>query len=404
MKEFISVVEARSLILGTLSPMPTERVTPLDHLGRTLAESVRSRENIPPFANSAMDGFAVRVQDVQSLPSTLRVIEEIPAGSYPQKSVEPGTCARIMTGAPFPEGADAVAPVEWTEAAGEGKVRFNKAPEPGEHVRVAGQDAREGELMFEPGQVITPPVVGMLATLGYPDVAVYQKPRVAVISTGDELVDPASPLGPGQIRDSNGPALAAQVCSAGGDALPPLHARDTRESIRAVIEQALDADMLLFSGGVSVGDYDLVKQVLDDTGMELFFWKVRQRPGKPLAFGMLQGRYVFGLPGNSVSSAMCFEQYVRPALAKMLGRREVLRPRHAARLAAPTPKKKAGLHYFARGIAFFDEDGCLRVRATGPQGSNLYSSVVRANCIFHMPEAMKDPADGAVVHVEWLLW
>ena len=403
MKEFISVEEARSIILGQMEALPAERVAWHEALGRTLAEAIRSRDNIPPFDNSAMDGYAVRSADLQTLPASLSVIEDIPAGTFPQKTVVPGTCARIMTGAPFPEGADAVAPVEWTEAGEEGQVQFNRAPQPREHVRDAGQDVRAGALVFEPGQVVTPPVVGMMMTLGYPDVAVAQRPRVAVISTGDELVDASEALGPGKIRDSNGPALAAQVVSAGGEALPPFHAQDNPESIRAVVEAALDADVLLFSGGVSVGSYDFVKQVLDEMGMALLFWKVRQRPGKPLAFGLLQGRRVFGLPGNPVSSAICFEQYVRPALAKMLGRRVLLRPLHAARLAAPTPKKP-GLHYFARGIASFDEAGCLRVRDTGPQASNLYSSMVKANCFFHMPEAMEAPPVDTVVEVEWLDW
>ena len=404
MKKFISVAEARSIILGEIAPLPAERVAWTEALGRTLAESIRSRDNIPPFDNSAMDGYAVRTDDLRTLPAMLPVIEDIPAGVFPEKTVVPGTCARIMTGAPFPDGADAVAPVEWTEAAEDHAVRFNQAPTPGQHVRAAGQDVQDGELVFEPGQVVTPPTIGMLMTLGYPEVVVAQQPRVAVISTGDELVDASEALRPGKIRDSNGPALMAQVISAGGAPLPPLRADDSEQSIRAVVEQALEADVLLFSGGVSVGDYDFVKQVLDEVGMELLFWKVRQRPGKPLAFGLLRDRYVFGLPGNPVSSAICFEQYVRPALAKMQGRRELLRPRHAARLAAPTPKK-ARLHYFARGLAFFDEaDGRLLVRDTGPQASNLYSSMVKANCLFHMPEDMVDPPVGAPVEVEWLDW
>ena len=403
MKKFISVVEARSIILGVMPSMPVERVAWAEALGRTLTQPIRSRDNIPPFDNSAMDGFAVRADDLQTLPATLSVIEDIPAGAFPEKTVVPGTCARIMTGAPFPEGADAVAPVEWTETAEDGTVQFNQAPAPGQHVRAAGEDVQDGELVFEPGQVITPPTIGMLTTLGFAEVEVARRPRVAVISTGDELVDPSEDLRPGKIRNSNGPALAAQVISAGGTVLPPLHARDNVASIRAVVEQALDADVLLFSGGVSVGDYDFVKQVLDEMGMELLFWKVRQRPGKPLAFGLLRDRYIFGLPGNPVSSAICFEQYVRPALAKMLGRRELLRPRHTARLDATTPKKP-GLHYFARGRAFFDDAGTLRVRDTGPQASNLYSSMVKANCLFHMPEAMENPPVNTVVHLEWLVW
>ena len=403
MKTFIAIEEARTIILDAVARGPEERVKLEAALGRTLAEPVISRDAIPPFDNSAMDGFAVRTGDLGRLPATLRIIEDIPAGSFPQRAVVAGTCARIMTGAPFPDGADAVVPVEWTEGDDDKTVQFNRAPEAGQHVRLSGKDVQVGERVIEAGEVITPPVVGMLATLGYPEVAVVARPRVAVISTGDELVDVGQSLDPGQIRDGNGPALAAQARSAGASVLPPLRAGDAQASIRAVIEEASGAQVLIFSGGVSVGEYDFVKQVLDDMGMELDFWKVRQRPGKPLAFGRLQDRIIFGLPGNPVSSSMCFEQYVRPALAKMLGRRTVLRARHPAVLAAPT-RKVSGLHFFARGQAFFGEDGRLYARDTGPQASNLYSSVVRANCIIHLPEAMEEAETGTPVEVEWLVW
>jgi len=403
MREFIPFEDARRLVVEAVPQQPVVRVGLADALGRTLAQPVRSRDTIPPFDNSAMDGFAVRTADFADLPVVLSVLEDIPAGSVPQQEVQPGTCSRIMTGAQFPSGADAVVPVEWTEPAGEGRIRFLRAPTPGQHVRQAGRDITDGQLVFAPGQRVTPPVVGMLATLGFAAVDVRVPPHVAVISTGNELVDAAMTPGPGQIRNANGPALAAQVTSAGGVSFPPLLARDDEAHIRAVIEQALAADMLVFSGGVSVGDYDFVKQVLDAMGMELVFWKVQQRPGKPLAFGLLQGKPVFGLPGNPVSSAMCFEQYVRPALAQMLGRQEVFAPLHPARLTAPT-RKMAGLHYFARGHATVDAEGSLLVRDTGPQGSHLYSSVVQANCIFHMPPEMESPAPGTQVLVEWLRW
>ncbi len=403
MREFISFEAARTLVLETVPRQPAVRLPVSEALGRTLAETIHSRDDIPPFPNSAMDGYAVRVADLRRLPATLRIVEDIPAGTFPQRVVAPGTCARIMTGAPFPEGADAVAPVEWTTTGKEGTVQFHRAPAPGQHVRPAGQDVRQDEVVFEAGQVVTPPVVGMLATLGFAAVPVRVPPRVAVVATGDELVGAEATPGPGQIRDSNGPALRAQVRTAGGEPMPPLLARDNLASIRAVVARALEADVLVFSGGVSVGQYDFIKKVLDEAGMALLFWKVRQRPGKPLAFGMLQGKPVFGLPGNPVSSAMCFEAYVRPALAQMLGRRTVVRPRHPATLSAPV-RKVAGLHYFARGIAAFDDAGRLCVRDTGPQGSNIYSSVVRANCIIHLPPEMEDPPAGTAVTVEWLPW
>ncbi len=403
MQTFIGTEEARTLILDAVSPMRSEAVNLTDALGRTLAEPLRSRDDIPPFDNSAMDGFAVRVADLKSLPAVLAVIEDIPAGAFPSKAVQPGTCARIMTGAPFPQGADAVVPVEWTEPVDGGDVRFLRAPSDGQFVRHAGRDVQKGTVVVGAGAVVTPPVVGMAATLGYAAVEVSVRPRVAVVATGDELVPPGADLQPGQIRDSNGPALAAQAHAAGAEVWPTFHAPDDEAVLRATIERALAADVLIFSGGVSVGDYDLVKQVLDDLGMELLFWKVRQRPGKPLAFGLLDGKPIFGLPGNPVSSAMCFEQYVRPALAKMLGRQEVHRPRHPATLAEATAKVP-GLHFFTRGFARFNKQGLLEVRDTGPQGSNLYSSVVKANCIIHLPEAWEEAPAGSAVEIEWLRW
>lgn len=403
MQEFISVDEARIIELETVEEQSIERVPLSEAQGHTLAESIRSRDAIPPFDNSAMDGYAVRASDVEDVPVVLRVVEEIPAGAVPEKALEAGTCAQIMTGAPLPDGADAVIPVEWTERTGDDEVRIERPAETGRYVRPAGQDVQADEQMFEAGRVVTPAVIGMLATLGVAEVAVRVPPRVAVIATGDELVPAASDLEPGQIRNANGPALAAQVRTAGAVPLSPLLARDDKADIRRAVEEALAADVLIFSGGVSVGAYDLVKQVLDEMGLELHFWKVRQRPGKPLAFGTLQGKPVFGLPGNPVSSAMCFEQHVRPALAKMLGRRPLMRPRHPAVLDAPTPKPE-GLHVFARGVASFGEDGRLHVRDTGPQASNLYSSVVKANCIIHLPEGMTDPEPGTEVEIEWLDW
>ncbi len=403
MQTLISVEKARSLILDVVRALPVETIRFDASLGRTLAEDLVSRDDIPLFANSAMDGFALLAEDVAGGEAILEVIDDIPAGAVPSRDVTRGTCARIMTGAPVPAGADAVAPVEWTEALPDGRVRIKRSPSRGLHIRAAGQDARRGQRMVDAGEVVTPPGIGMLATLGYATVAVRRAPVVAVIATGDELLHPSEPLAPGKIRNSSGYALCAQAAAAGAAPLPPLLARDNPESIQSVIQQALAADVLVFSGGVSVGDYDLVKQQLDEAGMQLVFWKVKQRPGNPLAFGLLQGKPVFGLPGNPVSSAMCFEQYVRPALAKMLGRSTLGRPRHPALLAADTAKV-AGLHFFCRGIARYEADGRLTVRDTGSQASNLYSSVLAANCIIHLPEAWAEAKAGAEVEIEWLRW
>ena len=403
MQVFISVEEARSLILDTISVQESTRVALDESLGRTLAVDIESKESIPPFNNSGMDGYAVVSEDFQSIPVTLEVLDEIPAGAVSEVVVKPGTCSKIMTGAPMPAGADSVAPVEWVIEDNKTHVSFGKAPVFGSNVRKAGQDVEAGEIVIRQGKTVTPPVVGMLATLGYATVDVVIPPTIAVIATGDELIAPGESLTPGKIRNSSGYALSSQVRACGGNVIPPLLARDNKESIRRTVEQALAADVLVFAGGVSVGDYDLVKNVLDDMGMEMLFWKVRQRPGKPLAYGILHGKPVFGLPGNPVSSAICFDQYVRPAIYTMLGHRERLRPRVKARLSKDTPKVK-GLHFFARGIGFYDESNRLCVHDTGPQGSNLYSSMVKANCIIHLEEEWEEASAGTEVNIEWITW
>jgi len=403
MREFISVEEARSIILEQVTPLPVERVSLAEALGRRLAEAVVSRDDIPPFPNAAMDGYAVRLADVQQVPATLRVVADVGAGQLPPASIPPGACIRIMTGAPVPAWAEAVVPVEWTEAGANGTVRILQAPAAGENIRPAGQDVRAGERFFEVGQRITPPVVAMLATLGVAEVPVFRRPRVAIVATGDELIDAGQPLTPGHIRDSAGPGLAAQARWLGAEGVGPLRVPDDRAALEQAVEQALEADVLVFSGGVSVGLYDLVRQVLDGRGTQWLFWKIRQRPGKPMAFGLLEGKPVFGLPGNPVSSALCFDQYVAPALRRMQGQQEVLRPRFPAVLEAPTPKK-AGLHFYVRGVARPGGDGRLLVRDTGPQGSNLYHSMVRANCLIHLPEALEEAPAGLEVEIEWLPW
>ena len=255
-------------------------------------------------------------------------------------------------------------------------MQFNCAPETGAYVRCAGDDVEEGQELAATGTVVTPPVVGMMARLDYDEVAVAVAPHVAVVATGDELVPAGQAPGPGQIRDANGPALVAQ---------------------------ARAADVLLISGGMSMGTYDFVRGVLEEMGMAWRFWKVRQRPGKPLGFGVLEGAPVFGLPGNPVSSSVCFEQYVRPALAKMLGRAAIDLPLHTAVLAEPI-RIAAGLHYFARGVAEADAGGRLVVRPAGAQGSHVFSSMVRANCFIHIPEDVEDPPAGTRVQIEWLPW
>lgn len=404
MRTFISFTEALECVLSHATTTGIESVPLSKAVTRTLAEPVFARENLPPFASSAMDGFAIRAADFEADGSrTVQVVDHIAAGDGRLLNVEPGTCMEIMTGAPFPEGADAVVPVEWVvERSGE-NVRFDRIPETQKHVRPAAEDIAAGTKVFEGGERITPAIAGMLASLGVDPVPVRTRPRVRVISTGDEIVPASSEIGPGQIRNSNGPSLRAQVLTAGGACEEFEHVADDPDAIRALLADAKGADLLIFSGGVSVGQHDHVKQVLDDLGAEMLFWKVRQRPGKPLAFGRLGTTLFLGLPGNPVSSAMCFEIYGRALIEAMLGRCAQRTPLLSARLGRAI-RKVDGLHFFTRGIASLDDAGHLTVVDTGPQGSNLYGSVVLANCIVHLPEAGDEVVAGSMINIQMLPW
>jgi molybdopterin molybdotransferase len=401
MDTLVSVDEARSRIMSRMGP-PASEVVPLDRaLGRTLLEEVVSKESVPPFKNSAMDGFAVRAAGLGPGGGVLRVVGEVRAGQWPAPLTAAECCIRIMTGAPMPEGADAVVPVEWTQMESADRVRVDRGLSPGRNVRPAGQDIAEGARVLSRGARIDPGVIAVLATLGFSRVGVGRLPTVSVVSTGDELVAVDEKPGRGQIRNSNGPSLAARVQEAGGVVARQIHARDNQQAVQSAIEEALQAEILVFSGGVSMGDYDLVKDVLVDMGLELDFWKVRQRPGKPLAFGVLQGRPVFGLPGNPVSAAICFEQYVRPALRRRQGCSSPYRQRLWAHLEHDLGKP-AGLHVFARGVLVSAPSGRLSVRSAGEQGSNLSMSMVRANCVAHLPASWTSAPAEAMVEVELL--
>ncbi len=402
METLIPFTTAQRIVLDGVQPLEAENVTLNDALKRILAEPVVSTEMIPPFDNSAMDGFAVRARDVPDLDHDLRIAGTIAAGGGTPAPLAERSCARIMTGAPMPEGADAVIPVENAEVSGD-RVRFGERPATGDHVRRAGENVRAGERILDAGLRITPPVIGMLATLGHARIRVFRRPRVAVIATGDELVDASETPGPSQIRDSNGPTLAAQISMAGAISDGPHRVGDDRERLRgALADAAASADALVVSGGVSMGEYDYVRAVLEDLGFEPLFWKVRQRPGKPLLFGLIGTIPVFGLPGNPVSASVCFEQYVRPALAAMQGMAAVITPLEKAMLDEGIDKK-TGLHHFIRGRLRRTSDG-LHVAPTGPQGSHISRSLVLADCLIHLPEEIEHVARGTIVDIERLPW
>lgn len=404
MRTFISFDEARQIVLQSAVRTGTETVSFDQALGRTLAQHIVSQDTVPPFDNSAMDGFAVRRADTAETPVRLEIAADIPAGTEFTGTIEGGQAARIMTGAPVPDGTDAVVPVEKTRMDGDTGVWIDETPRKAAHIRRAGEELIEGDLVLESGFVVTPPVIGVFATLGITKLMVSAAPRVAIISTGDELVAPHKKPGPGQIRNSNGPALAAQTLSAGGNPCRILHALDNPADIRRVISKAQDVDLIVFSGGVSMGEYDYVRTELDNMGARWEFWKVRQRPGKPLAFGYLNDIPVIGLPGNPVSSSICFEEYVRPLLAQMMGRANVIRPLEPALLTMDTPKVEA-LYTFARGVlAVSAGRPKLTVSITGNQASNRITSMVHADCILHLPEGLAEAPAGSHVMIERLEW
>ena len=402
MKEFIGYEEARQIVVSSARRTDSERVLLHEALGRILAEPVISTTAIPPFDNSSMDGYAVRREDVTGLPAVLRVVGELSAGSWPSEPVRPGECVRIMTGAPTPAGIDSVVPVEWTEEVDERHVRITRTPGEGHAIRRTGMDVEAGERVFSPGVLLTPPAVGMLAAIGQRDVAVARRPRLSIIATGTEIVDHDTVPSPGQIRNSNGPALSAQTIASGGEVRDALTVGDDASLLRESVERGLESDVLVLSGGVSVGAYDLVKDVLSGLGVDLLFWKVRQRPGKPLLFGLYGEILVFGLPGNPVSASICFDRYVRPVIHAMLGRVTPDREQLDAVLTEPM-QKVDGLRYFARGVYTRTESG-LTVRPSGSQSSGVYSALVEANCIIHLPEEMTDPPAGTTVQIEPLRW
>ncbi len=393
----LTVDEALDRILARIQPLEATEVPLLDALGAVLAEDAIADRDIPPFRNSAMDGYAVRGADVAQGGVRLRVIGAVAAGAMPEGTVGPGQAMRIMTGAPMPEGADTVVRVEDTDNAID-QVTITRATPMGLSVRKAGEDLRRGDVVVARGTVLRPAELGVLASIGHARVMAIRRPNVAVLSTGDELVDVSEVPGPGKIRDSNRYGLAAAVRATGCAAFELGIARDEESDLKHAFGNAAFGDMVLTSGGVSVGDHDHVKPVVDAMG-SMDFWSIAIRPGRPLAFGELRTKRgavpIFGLPGNPVSALLTFELFVRPALLKMSGRTKLERPRVTARLVDRI-EKPTGLRTFARGI--YDRESGT-VRSTGPQGSGILRSMALANCLIDLPEAPVSAEPGENVTV-----
>jgi molybdopterin molybdotransferase len=385
---------------GVARPMPIERVR-----GLVLAEDVVAREPVPPFANSAMDGYAVVAADTAdaspSSPTRLRVVGELPAGRAPTRAVATGEAIRIMTGGAVPGGADAIVMVERTERDCD-DVLVHEAARVGDHVRDAGGDLQAGQVVFRPGDVLGAAHVGVLASLGYTDVAVFPRLRVGVLSTGDELVEGPAELSPGQIRDSNRPMLLALVDETGCEARDLGIARDDEQLIVRTLEDALaSCDAIITSGGVSVGDYDFVKAALDRFGA-LQWRQVAIRPAKPFAFGVVQGVPVFGLPGNPVSSHVSFELFARPALLQMMGHTARFRPVVTAVAEQAMTRKADGKLHLDR-VRVREDGGRHLAARTGAQASNVLSAMALANGLALLPDGdgVAEGADVAVMRLDW---
>jgi len=389
----LTVEEALEQILSRVKTLPAERVPILSALGRALAEPIVSGREIPPWANSSMDGYAVRAADTHAVPARLTVVGTVTAGAVPSRDVRAGEAVRIFTGAPLPPGADAVIPQEDTDAV-DGHVTLRAAVGVGDSVRPRGEDLKAGDVVLEPGAALGPAEIGLLATVGVSQVAVYRRPRVAILSTGNELAELGREPGPGQIPNTNSYSLFAQVREAGGDPLNLGIAADRMESIEERLRWGGMADVLLSSAGVSVGDLDLVRDALTRAGAALHLWQVSMRPGKPITFGSIGERPVFGLPGNPVSAMVTFELFVRPALRRLAGFRAIHRGRLHARALAPiaNPGVRRG---YLRVTLHRDRAG-WGARLTGDQGSAILTSMVRADGLAVVPGDTIVPAGGDV--------
>ncbi len=397
----LSAQEALEIILTSLRPIEREVVDLHDAHGRVLAEDIITRENVPGFDNSSMDGYAVRAVDVSTPPVVLSIVDEVSAGKTSSHELKQGEAIRIMTGGQVPSGAEAVIQVEWTEAEDDRHVRVLRPVTVGQNIRRAGEDIQEGEKGLTCGRELRAAEIGVLASIGCESVPVYRKPRVAVLATGNELTEVGQPLRPGKIRNSNSFTLSNLIMESGGIPIDLGIARDNREEIRDKLLQGLESDLLVSSGGVSVGEYDLVQEVMEEIGVEVRFWKVNIKPGMPLLFGMHKHKPVFGLPGNPVSTMVTFLKFVKPALRKMLG---ILKLEKELRLRAELVhdvRKTDGKRHFVRGI-LETRNGALKVSTTGSQSSGVLTSLVKANCLIVLPEESQSFKKGDTVEVELL--
>ncbi|MDQ3879055.1 MAG: molybdopterin molybdotransferase MoeA [Actinomycetota bacterium] len=401
MGDLISVEEARGRVLKSVSPLAEIDVPIADARGTVVSIDLKAPHDLPRFDNSAMDGFALRSEDAARVPAELEVVGEVRAGDAGDVKVERGTAARIMTGAPMPPGSDAVCPIEQATER-DGRVTINAATTAGSSVRAAGEDVRAGDVLVEAGTELGSAEMALLASMGISPVPVRKTPRVAVVVTGDELVEPEADVRPGAIHDSNTSALRALVEEAGAVAVVMDRAADVLDEVVSVLDRASEiADLVVSSGGVSVGKHDHVKSAVEKLGA-IDAWRVAMRPGKPVVIGNVRGVPFLGLPGNPVSVHVSFEQFARPAIRKMRGCRSLLRPTLRARLSHPLDKAPGRMELVR--VRLEQRDNEWIASPTGPQGSHIQTSLVGAHGVarFGIDESHLDAATEVVVEV-WRL-
>lgn len=396
----LTIDDAQHIVLESVAALPAEQMPLLQALGCTLAEPVVANVSLPPFDNSAMDGYAVIAEDTRGAsaekPCTLRVIEDLPAGTFPSRSIERGTAARIMTGAPVPAGADAVVMVEHTRPADAGAVAIFAPAQTGDNIRPMGEDIQRGQTALAPGRILGAGEISLAAALGHTDVTAVRRPRVAIVTTGSELVEPGRELPPGGIYNSNRVLLEARVISAGARVAESFHVADDEKAAEDALRRCATADIILTTGGVSVGEYDLVKNALQRLG-EIKFWRVLMKPGKPVAFGTVLGRPLFGLPGNPVSALVTFETLVAPALRKLSGRQDCLPPTVEATVLSDLAHKP-GRREYRQAFTRLTAEG-FAASPSAKHGSAILTTMVGANSLIVIPETSTGVKAGEKVTV-----